>query len=224
MMRDAVLFDLDNTLFNVEQYMTGAFADVAAHLATEYDVDRKQVHTDLLDLWHAETSMYPHLFDDIVAEYEIDADIEQLVAVFNEHEPTLKPYDGVPTLLDRLQDTGYTLGVVTDGTARRQRRKLNALGLQSAFETVVLTDEVGEAKPSPLPFEEAACRLDRATERCIYVGDNPWVDFAGAKEVDMVTVRLLRGEFRLLSAGPSVDVAVNNVEDMYGVICKHANE
>jgi putative hydrolase of the HAD superfamily len=217
-MRKAVLFDLDNTLFDVEQYMTGAFADVAAHLATTHGLDREQVHADLLALWRAETSMYPHLFDDIATEYGIDADIERLVAVFNDHEPTLEPYKGVPALLDRLQATGYALGVVTDGTARRQRRKLDALGLRSAFETVVLTAELGEAKPSPRPFEVAAHRLDRPTDRCIYVGDNPWVDFTGARAVGMATIRLRRGEFRSLSAGPSVDATAETVGDIYEIV------
>jgi putative hydrolase of the HAD superfamily len=214
-MRDAVLFDLDNTLFNVEQYMTGAFADVAAYLAAEHCLNRKQIHADLLDLWHAKTSMYPHLFDDVVDEYGIDADIDQLVAVFNDHKPRLVPYQEVPTLLNRLQEAGYTLGVITDGTARRQRRKLDALGLQRFFETVVLTADVGEAKPSPLPFEKGARQLDRPTDCCIYVGDNPCVDFDGATEVGMATVRLRRGEFRSLSSGTSVDTTVDTVGEIY---------
>jgi putative hydrolase of the HAD superfamily len=223
-MRKAVLFDLDNTLFDVEQYMTGAFADVAAHLATTHGLDREQVHADLLALWRAETSMYPHLFDDIAADYGIDADIERLVAVFNDHEPTLEPYEGVPALLDRLQAAGYALGVVTDGTAHRQRRKLDALGLRSAFETVVLTAEVGEAKPSPRPFEVAARRLDLPAECCLYVGDNPWVDFTGARAVGMATIRLRRGEFRSLSVDSGVDATAETVEDIYGIVREWADE
>jgi putative hydrolase of the HAD superfamily len=217
-MYEAVLFDLDNTLFNVEQYMTGAFADVATHLATTHGLDREQVHADLLALWRAETSMYPHLFDDIVADYDIDADIEHIVAVFNDHEPTLEPYEGVPELLDRLREAGYVLGIVTDGTARRQRRKLDALGLRSAFETVVLTSEVGEAKPSPRPFEEAARRLEQRPDRCLYIGDNPHVDFIGAKATGMATVRLRRGEFRSLSTGPEVDATAETIDDIYEIV------
>lgn len=217
-MRDAVLFDLDNTLFDVEQYMTGAFEDVATHLSAEHGADREQIHADLLDLWRTETSMYPHLFDDIVADYGIDADVEHLVELFNDHEPTLEPYAGVPKLLDRLRDAGYVLGVVTDGTARRQRRKLDALGLRTAFETVVLTDEVGEAKPSSLPFEEAARRLERNPDRCVYVGDNPRVDFTGAKNTGMATIRLRRGEFQSLSAGPDVDATAKTVGEIYDIL------
>jgi len=217
-MRDAVLFDLDNTLFDVEQYMTGAFADVARYLEAEHSVDRQQVYADLLDLWRTETSMYLHLFDDIVAEYDIDANIEHIVAVFNDHEPELEPYEGVPELLNRLQKTGFTLGLVTDGTARRQRRKLDVLGLQQAFETVVLTDELGEAKPSPLPFNEAARRLNRSGKRCIYIGDNPQVDFAGAKKRDMSTIRLCRGEFQHITSDSDVDASVEDIEDLYDAI------
>lgn len=213
-MRDAILFDLDNTLFDVKQYMTGAFADVAAHLEAEYGVNGEQVHADLMELWRTETSMYPHLFDDIVADRSINADIEQIVAVFNDHEPALEPYEGVPEVLNNLQQTGHTLGIVTDGTARRQRRKLDELGLRSAFETVVLTAELNESKPSPLPFEEAARRLNRPGDRCVYVGDNPQVDFAGAKKADMCTVRVCQGEFQHLSSGPNADISIDDIDEV----------
>jgi len=217
-MRDAVLFDLDNTLFDVEQYMRGAFADVARHLAAEHNVDCERVQEDLLLVWRKKTSMYSHLFDDIVEDYGIDADIEQIVAVFNDHEPTLSPYEGVPELLNRLSNTGYILGIITDGTARRQRRKLDALGLRSMFETVVLTAEVGEAKPSPLPFKQAARHLDRATDQCIYIGDNPQVDFQGPKDIGMATIRLRYGEFQERLTTSKVDKTVNDVSDLYEAI------
>lgn len=217
-MRDAILFDLDNTLFDVEQYMTGAFADVAAHLEAEYGVKGEQIHTDLLELWRKETSMYPHLFDDLIADRNINADIGRIVKIFNDHEPVLEPYEGVPEVLNNLQQTGYTLGIVTDGTARRQRRKLDALGLRSAFETVVLTAELNESKPSSLPFEEAARRLNRPGDQCVYVGDNPQVDFAGAKKVDMCTVRVRQGEFRHLPSGPHSDISIDNIEEVYELI------
>jgi putative hydrolase of the HAD superfamily len=217
-MCDAILFDLDNTLFDVKQYMTGAFADVAAHLEAEYGIDGEQVHTDLMELWRTETSMYPHLFDDIVADRSINADIDQIVAIFNDHEPALEPYKGVPEILNDLQQTGYTLGIVTDGTPRRQRRKMDALGVRAAFEAVVLTAEVGESKPSPIPFKRAANRLDRRTEDCMYVGDNPRVDFAGANSVGMTTIRLRRGEFRAIPAGSNVDVTIENIRDIYDII------
>jgi len=217
-MCDAVLFDLDNTLFDVEQYMIGAFADVAAYLATEHDVDREQVQVDLLNLWRTETSMYPHLFDDIIGDRSLNADVEKVVTVFNDHEPTLDPYDGVPKLIDRLQNSEYTLGVITDGTAYRQRRKLDELELRAAFETVVLTAEVGEAKPSPLPFQEAARRLGLTTDRCVYVGDNPQIDFSGAKDVGMTTIRLRCGEFRSVPSDSNVDMTVHDISTIYDAV------
>ena len=219
-MHDAVLFDLDNTLFDVKQYMTGAFADVAAHLEAEYGVNGEQVHADLMKVWRTNTSMYPHLFDDIVAECSIDADIEQIVAIFNDHEPALEPYEGVHEVINDLRQTGHTLGIITDGTADRQRRKLEALGLRQMFEIVVLTAELDEQKPSQLPYDEAARRLNRPGDRCIYVGDNPEVDFAGAKKAEMGTIRVCQGEFRNLPSGPDVDMSIDDISELSKVITR----
>jgi putative hydrolase of the HAD superfamily len=219
-MHDAVLFDLDNTLFDVKQYMTGAFADVAAHLEAVYGVNGEQVHADLVKVWRTNTSMYPHLFDDIVAECSIDADIEQIVAIFNDHEPALEPYEGVHEVINDLRQTGHTLGIITDGTAGRQRRKLDALGLRQMFEIVVLTAELDEQKPSQLPYDEAARRLNRPGDRCVYVGDNPEVDFAGAKKAEMGTIRVCQGEFRNLPSGPDVDMSIDDISELSKVITR----
>ena len=213
-MHDVILFDLDNTLFNVEQYMTGAFADIAAHLEAEYGVNGEEVHADLMRVWRTETSMYPHLFDDIVAERSIDVDVEQLVAIFNDHQPALDPYEGVHEVLEDLRQAGHTFGIITDGTARRQRRKIEALGLQPVFEVIVLTAELEQPKPSPLPFELAARRLNRPADSCVYVGDNPLIDFAGANRADMSAVRVRQGEFRHLPSGPDVDVSVDDINGL----------
>ena len=218
MIRDVVLFDLDNTLFDVEQYMSGAFADVGAHLVAKHDVDRQQIVTDLFDIWRSETSMYSHLFDDLIDKHNIDTDVEQVVAVFNDHNPELEPYEKVPKLLDKLADDGYTLGIITDGTARRQKRKLDALNIRTFFDTIVLTAEIGEPKPSVVPFKKAAQRVNKSTEQCIYVGDNPQVDFAGAKESSMCTIRLCRGEFQHLPSGADVDKSVDNISALYKAI------
>lgn len=217
-MHEAVLFDLDNTLFDVEQYMTGAFADVAAHLESTHDIDGEKIHADLMSLWRTKTSMYPHLFDDILAEHNIDANIEQIVNIFNDHEPEIEPYTGVTELLTQLKETGYKLGVITDGTAHRQRRKIDVLGLRSTFDTIVLTAEVGEAKPSILPYKKAVCRLDTEPSRCVYIGDNPKVDFAGAKEIGMATVRIRQGEFSTLPSGSNIDVTVDAIEDIHAAV------
>jgi len=219
-MNKAVLFDLDNTLFDVEQYMVGAFESVSAHLSETYDIDRKQVHQDLVALWRAETSMYPHLFDDVLEDHDIDAEVETVVEIFNDYDPSLEPYDGVTSMLDLFQQDGYAVGLITDGTARRQRRKLEALELGEYFDVVVLTAELAEPKPSAVPFQEATRRLDMDPNRCVYVGDNPQIDFSGAKKTGIWTVRLRRGEFTHLDSGPAVDDITDSIGEIYPLVEK----
>ena len=76
----------------------------------------------------------------------------------------------------------------------------------------------GEGFASPLPFKQAARQLNRATDQCIYIGDNPQVDFQGAKDVEMATIRLRYGEFQEMSTDCKVDATVSDVADLYETV------
>jgi putative hydrolase of the HAD superfamily len=99
----------------------------------------------------------------------------------------------VPATLQRLRRR-YRLGCITDGFAEVQRRKLRALGLEDAFDVIVVTDDHGRRnwKPAAYPFLLCCRSLGVTSDRAVFVGDNPDRDMAGAQNAGIRSIRIRR--------------------------------
>ena len=134
----AVLFDLDNTLYNAEQYFFGAFDNISKYISVKYNISGNKVYDTLVTMWREKTSMYPYLFNDLLKLLNLEPDnLQAVIKRFNECRVDLKPYpDAIPTLRI-LKERGYKLGIITDGDTARQRRKIEYLALEPFFGSIV---------------------------------------------------------------------------------------
>jgi len=73
------------------------------------------------------------------------------------------------------------LCLVTNGLSVVQRGRLARSGLAGFFSAVVISEEIGVAKPDPRFFHAAAAALGRSAADLLCVGDNPVADVAGAR-------------------------------------------
>lgn len=81
--------------------------------------------------------------------------------------------------LNRLGES-HTLALVTNGAACLQREKLAASGLSGHFEAVVVSADLGAAKPDPSVFEAALSKLGVDAEHAVMIGDSIPKDVDGA--------------------------------------------
>ena len=77
------------------------------------------------------------------------AEVERFHAHLDPAIAELRPFPGVPGLLDDLTDAGLRLGVFTAATRRVATSMLAAAGIDMRFEVVVAGDEVERPKPAP---------------------------------------------------------------------------
>lgn len=93
-------------------------------------------------------------------------------------------------LLDDLAARNVRLGVVTNGNGERQRAKARQLGLDRWMpaRAIVVSEDVGLAKPDPAIFALGAQRLDVPAEACVFVGDSIDADVRGAQAAGMAAV------------------------------------
>lgn len=88
-------------------------------------------------------------------------------------EPQLwRVYPEVPQHLAAWRRKGLRLAVVSNFD-RRLHGLLASLGLRPSLEVVIVSSEVGAAKPSPLPFQRALQELDLRPQQVWHVGDQP---------------------------------------------------
>jgi putative hydrolase of the HAD superfamily len=195
----AVVFDLDNTLYPHCQYVQGAFAGIADHLARLSGLDARTLLEDMLADWRHAAGRYGRFYRDLLEKHGLFTEENERTCrgIYHAHEPVLAAFPGVPDMLAALKET-YRLGLLTDGWAPTQRRKLDALHLAPCFQAILFTGDLGEPyyKPHPRGYRMLLEQLQAAPEEAVFVGDNPDADIRGARQVGMWTVRVLQGEFR----------------------------
>ncbi|MGB8354497.1 MAG: HAD-IA family hydrolase [Chthoniobacteraceae bacterium] len=82
--------------------------------------------------------------------------------------------------------------MISNGNASQQRRKLKAAKIDQRFETVVISSEVGIAKPDAGIFHEACRQMKVNPGDCVMVGDNWERDVLGARSAGMRAIWLCR--------------------------------
>lgn len=85
----------------------------------------------------------------------------------------MRPFEGIPELLDALRDAGVELGIVTSRTHEEMDLVLNPLPERSYFSTAVCSDDTDEHKPSPAPLFKYMELTGAKSEEMLYVGDSP---------------------------------------------------
>jgi putative hydrolase of the HAD superfamily len=120
--------------------------------------------------------------------------VDDLVASWRVDFPSR--YRCEQTVLDELTEArtrGWSLGVVTNGDADGQARKLAAAGLDTAVDSICISGAEGVRKPDPRIFALAAERAGAPLRPGWMIGDHAEADIAGARAVGLGTVWLSRG-------------------------------
>jgi putative hydrolase of the HAD superfamily len=188
----AVLFDLDDTLYPELTFVYGGFRAAADRLArqTGHEVDRLFERMVAIH----ESDGRGRIFDTLVAEIEDDDPVlvSSLIFAYRSHTPRIVVFDDVVPVLSALRGAGVRLGLVTDGMASVQRRKVEALGLGELVDVVIPTSELGPGvdKRSPIGHLVALDILGVTSSAATYVGNDPRKDFVGARAAGMATVRV----------------------------------
>jgi len=203
----AVLFDLDDTLYLQATWLRGAWAFVAETAYAVSGLDPDPLLASLVAI-AGEGSDRGRIIDRaLLAVGAEGVDPMPLVQAFKAYRSgPLEPLPGVRSRLSELRRL-MPIGLVTDGDPVLQRSKIESLGLSDAFDTIVLSDELGRKhrKPDPRPFTVALGALGVSARNAVFVGDRPDKDIVGAQAVGMTTIRVLSGEYAAMEcAVPTV--------------------
>jgi putative hydrolase of the HAD superfamily len=189
----AIAFDLDDTLFPERDYAFSGFRAVAEWAQKQLGVEADQAEQELQG--HFNAGVRGDTFNRWLLAHGLPVEVwlPQMIRAYREHTPRLTPFPDVPPALEILGGR-YRLGLITQGHASGQRRKLQALGLNGRFEQVVVLGEEERPlwKPHPHPCQRWLEAMQLPGTECAYVGDNPVRDFHGSRSLGMWTVRIRR--------------------------------
>ncbi len=124
-----------------------------------------------------------------------DTLVDEATQVFDENGDVLSasPIPGAPEAVRAFGEAGYRLALIADGTVRSFNNILRGLKLWDLFECHVISEAVGELKPSIKMFEAAREALGLEKEdypRMVMFGNNRLRDIRGANGAGMISVLL----------------------------------
>lgn len=191
-----LVFDLDNTLLDREAlFMRVAESFYEEHLHTKTSLAREQAVAKMVE-WDGDgyADRQEMLMQWLSEWPESGLDLESLRAWYRlgtaQHA---RPDMEVNAFLGQLNDRGVPWGIVTNGPPS-QRVKCEAAGLSKLAPFILISEEIGYAKPDPRIFGDALRSTGLpAPEQVMFVGDNPEVDIDGAKSFGMRAAWVRRG-------------------------------
>ena len=167
-MLKALLFDLDGTLAETDSVHHPAWADLLRPHG--YDVDWAFFKENFSG------RLNPDIVKDLLpglSEEEGRAMVEAQEAGFRERAAALEPLPGLVDFIEWGSNRGLAVALVTNAPRENVLAVLRALGLDEAFDPIILADEVGIGKPDPAPYLAALAALGIRAGEALTFEDSP---------------------------------------------------
>ena len=202
----AVVFDLDNTLYDYDACNALAEKKLFRAIADELCVPEE---TAAVYLKKAKANIKEQLGSEVAASHNrllyMQNICEQAGAnpfkfamyFYSVYWDTMLEsmilFDYVNPLIEKLKSKGIKIGILTDLTAYIQYRKIEKLGIGDKIDCFVSSEEAGAEKPSGLMFDLMIKKLNVSPEEVLMIGDSEKKDIIGAKAIGMQTMKYCKG-------------------------------
>ena len=200
-MLKAVIFDLDNTLYDYDEANAPAMAKTAAvgaelfscteqEFLRAFDEGKSSVKRKIDAKNAAQHSRV--FYAQMTAELRGKNPLTTVLPLYNAYWDTflsaMRPYDGATEFLSALKEKGIKTALCTDMTALIQFRKVERLGIARLIDAIVTSEEVCSEKPFPVNFHIALDKVGVRPDEALYIGDSWEKDITGAQNVGITPV------------------------------------
>lgn len=188
----AAVFDLDHTLFDRYATIRVLVPQLRKHfdlndgVTDEYFIqelsygDKHYVHKGWLGI-------YNHLVEKGI--FKTLPGFDQYTEIVLRHfRHIAEKYEFSADVLEELREKGYKVGLITNGSADLQYKKLQMLELTDLFDEIIVSGETPYEKPDERIFLMMAQRMGLRPDEMLYIGDHPRNDIEGSRNAGFVPV------------------------------------
>jgi phosphoglycolate phosphatase len=162
---DLIAFDWDGTIVDSTTAIADSIRHAAADLGLEVPNAERASHVIGLGLQDALRIAVPTLPSARMNEF-----IERYRVHYFGRDPLLRPFSGIPELLQGIQAAGLTMAVATGKSRVGLERAFDQTGLRQHFAASRCADE-GHSKPHPWMLLDLCDELSCAPDRVLMIGD-----------------------------------------------------
>ncbi|MEO3992260.1 pyrimidine 5'-nucleotidase [Pseudocitrobacter cyperus] len=221
---DWIFFDADETLFTFDSFsgLQRMFLDYSVTFTAEDFQDYQAVNKPLwVDYQNgAITSLQLQRQRFVGWGEQLSVPPEELNDAFmNAMAEICAPLPGAASLINALKGKAK-LGIITNGFTSLQQIRLERTGFRDYFDLLIISEEVGVAKPDRRIFDHAlelAGNPDRS--RVLMVGDTAESDILGGMNAGWSTC-WLNAHQRPLPDGIKPDWTVSSLSELELLLCK----
>lgn len=124
----------------------------------------------------------------------------------------IEPQPNARPVLNSLAGRDIHVGVISDIDDREAEQILTQFDIESVFDSVTTSEEVGRTKPDPRIFRVALEKAASKPERTLMIGDRYTHDMDGAVRMGMRTVAFGA------DAGPAVDFRIGDLSEVINIL------
>jgi HAD superfamily hydrolase (TIGR01509 family) len=191
----AVLFDLDDTLFDHQGCAREALSAVqrSDQWLRAVAFDRlERIHSEFLEELHADVMLgrvpleaarverFRRLLEAIGAPADQGAAAATAALYRDTYRTVRRAIAGSAALLEAIRSRAR-VAVVSNNLLEEQQDKLRTCGLDRLVDALIVSEEAGVSKPDPAIFRLALDRLNASPAEAVMVGDSWTADIEGAR-------------------------------------------
>lgn len=192
-MYQGIVFDLDHTLF--DRYETYRAIGPQFYQALRTYISPELSKDEAVELWCRIDREKVHLGWSAMLRHGEDIGLFRTAPSLEQYSSFILPefcktavsYPFTKPVLTKLKQSGFKLGLITNGSPEIQQKKISLLSLESYFDEILVAAGTMK-KPSPKPFLTMANRLGCPPQELLYVGDNPINDVEGSRNAGYTPV------------------------------------
>jgi len=199
----AVLWDMDGTLIDSEEFHWTAWRDTMANEGIT--ITRQQF---LSSFGQRNDSILPRWLGAAASSERIDKIANTKEELYRQliRKHGISPLPGVEGWVHRLHNQGWLQAIASAAPRANVEAILEALAATRVFQGIVSAEDVERGKPDPEVYLLAASRVGAAPNRCIVVEDAA-AGIEGARRAGMKSIGVTRN-----SAHLPADLAVESLE------------
>lgn len=222
---DWIFFDADETLFTFDSFggLQRMFLDYSVTFTADDFQDYQAVNKPLWVEYQngaiSALQLQHQRFEGWAAKLNVPAgDLNE--AFLNAMAEICTPLPGALSLLKTLKGKAK-LGIITNGFTALQEIRLERTGLRDYFDLLVISEQIGVAKPHPAIFDYALEQAGNpARSRVLIVGDTAESDILGGMNAGLSTC-WLNAHQRTLPDGVEPTWTVTSLGELEQLLCKH---